>query len=204
MAKKPTVTSLSSIGALVDANKPAKPVWDAALIGRMAQSIVSIAGVDSIKETLAKDIKFLRDNKIKLGKSSRTCSICKEFITVFGSLGVKQQTQRNYLTALRLAVNDGKVFDLNPSRAASKTGKKSSGKRAAKTTWKTSGEVLEALFTAIKSVKDAAVPSLWADAMADAPEGFEEALLDFAEAQGDETVATDGEVPTIEPEEKAA
>lgn len=185
-AKQAPAAKPASTRARTAANTAAKPkaTWNVDMIANIATDIITLGKASEAKADLAKHVKFLRDNKITLGKSRRTCAISKELHAAFQSHGVSDATAANYLTAFRVAVNEGKEFNLNPARAAGPKEKKSGGvKKAAKTTWSTSGEVLAAIAAALVSVSDKCSPALWAKAMADAPHGFDDTIADFLESQ---------------------
>lgn len=80
--------------------------------------------IESAKELQAKAmdgiklcIKAMRSDKITLGKSRRTCAYSSAYHDMLGSLGVTAKTADTYLSAFRFAVNEGRPFTLNPSRA---------------------------------------------------------------------------------------
>lgn len=164
---------------------PAK--WDNALITRIAENVTAIAKADELKAVLEMDIKKFRTYKVKLGASRRTCGISQEFFAAFMSLGVKEKTATNYLSCLRESINNGKPFSLNQSRDNAKSKGKAAPKGKPGTTWKEPSEVLDALAIAINNVKQKAGAAMFERAMAMAPDGFDFALADFLEAQGETT-----------------
>lgn len=167
------------------AKKTAAPAkWDAALITRIAENVTAIAKADELKAVLEMDIKKFRTYKVKLGASRRTCGISQEFFAAFLSLGVKEKTATNYLSCLRESINNGKPFSLNQSRDNAK-GKGKTAKAKPGTTWAQPSECLDALAIAINNVKQKAGAALWERAMAMAPDGFDLAIADFLESQGE-------------------
>ena len=171
------------------AKKAAAPTtWDSAIVSRIASGVVAVAKAEELREKLAADIKEFRTYKVKLGASRRTCGISQEFFAAFMALGVKEKTATNYLSCLRESINNGKPFSLNQSRDSAK-GKGKTTPRARKGTpanaYKDAGTVLDALATAIQNVKSKAGTSLWEKALTMAPDGFDLAVADFLEAQGE-------------------
>lgn len=166
---------------------PAPAKWDTALVARIAENVTAIARADELRATLEMDIKKFRTYKVKLGASRRTCGISQEFFAAFVSLGVKEKTATNYLSCLRESINNGKPFSLNQSRDASKGKGKATPKGKPGTTWKEPSEVLEALAIAINNVKQKAGAAMFERAMAMAPDGFDFAVADFLESQGETT-----------------
>ena len=73
------------------------------------------------------DVKALRDAKIKIGGSSRTCAVASAILEGMPS-DLTVNTKRMYLSQIRAAVNDGKPFSMNSGRkAGKKTGAKTGG-----------------------------------------------------------------------------
>lgn len=164
---------------------PAK--WDDALVNRIIENTVAVARVEELRKTLNMDITKFRTYKVKLGASRRTCAISQQFFAGFIAQGVNEKTAANYLSCLRAAINDGKAFSLNQSRDNAKTKKTGTRKAKAGSTWKDTGEVLDALAIAIHNVKDKAGTALWEKALAMAPDGLDLAIADFLESQGETT-----------------
>jgi len=159
------------------------------------------AGFEAARESTAQAIgacvRSMQAHGVKFGKSMRTCAYSKEVNSALIAAGLAKGTAANYLSAVRAAVNDNKPFTLNASRDASKTAekKKTSARQPAGSTWKSVGEVTDALAKAITAVQDKAGPDLWIQALNTTPEGFKEAIQDFLTAQG-------GPEPGPEPERK--
>lgn len=170
------------------AKKTAAPAkWDDALVNRIIENTVAVARVEELRKTLDMDITKFRTYKVKLGASRRTCAVSQQFFAGFIAQGVNEKTAANYLSCLRAAINDGKAFSLNQSRDNAKGKKAGTRKAKAGSTWKDTGEVLEALAIAIHNVKDKAGAALWEKALAMAPDGFDFAIADFLESQGETT-----------------
>ncbi len=72
------------------------------------------------KETMAASAKKLRDAKVVIGKSVRTCKLCQAFLTARFGEGKKPASASNILAAFRAAVNEGKAYDENKARTKAK------------------------------------------------------------------------------------
>lgn len=82
-------------------------------------------------EAINADVKTLRDAKVKIGASRKTCPVAAAIYDGMPST-LSSGTRANMLSTIRKAVNDGGKFSHNPSRdAKGKTGGK--GKTGAKT-----------------------------------------------------------------------
>lgn len=118
------------------ATKAAKPAINTTAIGRhigeslgQLQSGLEIAA--KATEAINADVKTLRDAKVKIGASRKTCPIAAAIYDGMPST-LSSGTRANMLSTIRKAVNDGGKFSHNPSRdAKGKTGGK--GKTGAKT-----------------------------------------------------------------------
>lgn len=75
-------------------------------------------------DTIKAHIKTLRDAKIKIGASRKTCAVASAIYDGMpDSLAVA--TRNQYLSKIRAAVNEGKTFNMNSARkAGKKTGAK--------------------------------------------------------------------------------
>lgn len=149
--------------------------------------------VNTARENIERVLGELRSAGIKIGGSRATCAIAKEIHAAFVSAGMSTAAANNALTGARDTVNNGKPFNLNPARAKAQAKKEAAAKEAAKeakakkgtaaNAYKDVGTVLEALATAIQSVKSKAGAALWGKALATAPDGFDFAVADFLESQ---------------------
>lgn len=72
--------------------------------------------VQKSKDIIEKSIKALRADKVKFGASRRTCPWSAKFFDALLSFNIKEKTANTYLSALRMSVNEGRAFSLNPSR----------------------------------------------------------------------------------------
>ena len=106
------------------------PAINATAIGRdiglnIGVADASLAEIGKATEAIKAGIKNLRDAKIKLGASRRTCAVSAAIYDAMpDSLAVA--TRNQYLSGIRKAVNEGKAFSMNSSR-------KAGGKKGAKT-----------------------------------------------------------------------
>jgi hypothetical protein len=80
-------------------------------------------------EAINVDVKTLRDAKIKIGASRKTCAVAGAIYDAMPST-LSAGTRANMLSSIRKAVNEGGKFSHNPSRAKS-GGKKTGAKQGA-------------------------------------------------------------------------
>ena len=110
--------------------KNAKPASiNATAIGRdIGVNIGKAHGAATATDTIKAHVKTLRDAKIKIGGSSRTCAVASAILEGMPS-DLTVNTKRMYLSQIRAAVNDGKPFSMNSGRKAGgkKTGAKTGG-----------------------------------------------------------------------------
>jgi hypothetical protein len=110
--------------------KAKTPAINATAIGRdiglnIGVADASLAEIGKATEAIKAGIKNLRDAKIKLGASRRTCAVSAAIYDAMpDTLAVA--TRNQYLSGIRKAVNEGKTFSMNGSR-------KAGGKKGAKT-----------------------------------------------------------------------
>ena len=206
-----SIVTANTKTAAKTAAKKAPTKWDANWIPSIATYAMAMANSEKALESAQKSVNSARENiervlgelrsaGVKIGGSRATCAIAKEIHAAFMAAGMKESAANNALTGARDTVNNGKPFNLNPSRAKAQAKKEALAKeakakeaKAKKTTaanaYKDVGTVLDALATAIQSVKSKAGAALWERALATAPDGFDFALADFLESQasGEET-----------------
>lgn len=91
---------------------------------KLAREAGAAKGMElSAREQFAKAAKALRDAKVVIGKSARTCKIAQAFLAGrFGDKAVAASSKANALSAFRAAVNDGKAYTENAPKAAVKKG----------------------------------------------------------------------------------
>lgn len=100
-----------------------------------------VEGALNATQKIKEGIKTLRDAKITIGASRRTCAVAQAiFDGMPDSLAVS--TKNMYLSGVRLAVNEGKAFDTNASK---KAGKAKGAKRGANTKGKAKTTALIAI-----------------------------------------------------------
>ena len=100
-----------------------------------------VDGAKNATQNIKDGIKTLRDAKITIGASRRTCAVAQAiFDGMPDSLAVS--TKNMYLSGVRLAVNEGKAFDTNASK---KAGKAKGAKRGANTKGKAKTTALIAI-----------------------------------------------------------
>ena len=117
------------------------PAINATAIGReIGVNLGILDGVLNATQKIKEGIKALREAKISIGASRRTCAVAQAiFDGMPESLAVS--TKNMYLSGVRLAVNEGKAFDTN----ASKKGKAKGAKRGANTKGKAKTTALIAI-----------------------------------------------------------
>lgn len=100
------------------------PAINATAIARdIGVNLGIVDGALNATQKIKEGIKALRDAKIKIGASRRTCAVAQAiFDGMPESLSVA--TKNQYLSGVRLAVNDGKAFDTNASKKAGKGAKR--------------------------------------------------------------------------------
>ena len=117
------------------------PTINATAIAReIGVNLGIVDGALNATQKIKEGIKTLRDAKITIGASRRTCAVAQAiFDGMPDSLAVS--TKNMYLSGVRLAVNEGKAFDTN----ASKKGKAKGAKRGANTKGKAKTTALIAI-----------------------------------------------------------
>ncbi len=101
------------------------PAINATAIGRdIGVNLGVLHTAATATDTIKGHIKTLRDAKIKIGASRKTCAVAS---AIFDGMPVNLSvnTRQAYLSQIRAAVNDGKAFSMNSAR---KTGKKTGAK----------------------------------------------------------------------------
>ncbi len=115
--------------------KPAtKPAVNAIAVGRhLGESLGQLqSGLDialKATEAINADVKTLREAKVKLGASRRTCPVSAAIFDALPST-LATTTRNNMLSAIRKAVNETGKFSHNPNRknGEAKTGGKGKSK----------------------------------------------------------------------------
>lgn len=113
--------------------KAKTPAINATAVGRdiglnIGVADASLAEIGKATQAISAGIKNLRDAKIKLGASRRTCAVSAAIYDAMpDTLAVA--TRNQYLSGIRKAVNEGKAFSMNSSR---KTGADAKGKKGGK------------------------------------------------------------------------
>jgi hypothetical protein len=103
----------------------------------LAQEVGQLVGQrDTINATM--DIKCKQINKLRKGKPIGTqasdCAVMKRFLESQIARGLSENTIKNNCTTFRNAVNNGKAYDVNASRKASKAKGSQAGKAKVATT----------------------------------------------------------------------
>jgi hypothetical protein len=118
--------------------KPAtKPAVNAIAVGRhLGESLGQLqSGLDialKATEAINADVKTLRDAKVKLGASRRTCPVSSAIFDALPST-LATTTRNNMLSAIRKAVNETGKFSHNPNRKTGETKAKGGKAKGAKT-----------------------------------------------------------------------
>jgi hypothetical protein len=118
--------------------KPAtKPAVNAIAVGRhLGESLGQLqSGLDialKATEAINADVKTLREAKVKLGASRRTCPVSAAIFDALPST-LATTTRNNMLSAIRKAVNETGKFSHNPNRKTGETKAKGSKAKGAKT-----------------------------------------------------------------------
>lgn len=73
---------------------------------------------------IEKLVKPLRDAKIVMGTIKQNCALSLQFQAILNDAKIAETTSRNYLSAVRSAINDGHKFSFNPSREKAKANAK--------------------------------------------------------------------------------
>ena len=73
---------------------------------------------------IEKLVKPLRDAKITMGTIKQNCALSLQFQAILNDAKIAETTSRNYLSAVRSAINDGHKFSFNPSREKAKANAK--------------------------------------------------------------------------------
>ena len=118
------------------------PAINATAIAReIGVNLGIVDGAKKATQNIRDGIKTLRDAKITIGASRRTCAVAQ---AIFDGMpdSLMVATKNMYLSGIRLAVNEGKAFDTNKSK---KAGKGKSAKRGANTKGKAKTTALIAI-----------------------------------------------------------
>lgn len=106
------------------ATKPAtRPAFNAkTLAHEVAEAILNISGAQAIVDT---NCQLLHKKGIKVGTLKSDCAVMAEFVQTLEQGGKAEQTVKNYATAFRKAVNEGKPFSMNAYRKSASKGAQS-------------------------------------------------------------------------------
>jgi hypothetical protein len=100
------------------------PAINATAIAReIGVNLGIVDGALNATQKIKEGIKALREAKIKIGASSRTCAVAQAIYDGMPE-SLTVATKRQYLSGIRQAVNDGKAFDTNASKKAGKGAKR--------------------------------------------------------------------------------
>ncbi len=105
------------------ANKAGKAVTtlsQAAQIELASAAGAAAKSAATAKEAFTAAAKKLRDAKVVIGKSVRTCKLSQAFLNARFGEGKKPASASNILAAFRAAVNEGKAYDENKARTKAK------------------------------------------------------------------------------------
>lgn len=94
-----------------------------------AQAILNIAGAQAIVDA---NCQTLNKKGIKVGTLKSDCAVMAEFVKTLELGGKAEQTVKNYATAFRRAVNEGKPFSMNAYRKSASKGAQSTSSNADK------------------------------------------------------------------------